>query len=103
VHRCVGAVLTPAGSPPPLSGHCPHQRRRAVVADSGINLFLASLVLRSKDPENPPLKALLLSMLGGLVLGLVGWLGGELVQRMGVGVTPGASLDAPNSLISPDR
>ena len=75
----------------------------AIVADSGINLFLASWVLRRKDPENPSLKALLLSMLGGLVLGLVGWLGGELVQRMGVGVTPGASLDAPNSLISPDR
>jgi hypothetical protein len=36
------------------------------------------------------------------VLGLVGWLGGELVQRMGVSVIPGANLDAPNTLLSPD-
>ena len=57
---------------------------------------VASWVLRRKDPENPPLKALLLSALGGLVLSFVGWLGGELVQRMGVGVTPGANLNAPN-------
>jgi uncharacterized membrane protein len=74
----------------------------AVAADSGINLFLASWALRRKNPENPPLKALLLSALGGLVLGLVGWMGGELVQRMGVGVSPGANLDAPNSLLSPN-
>jgi uncharacterized membrane protein len=70
----------------------------AIVADTGINLFFASWIVRRRDPENPPRKALLLSALGGAVLGLVGWLGGELVQRMGVGVTPGANLDAPNSL-----
>jgi uncharacterized membrane protein len=34
-----------------------------------------------------------------LVLGAVGgWLGGELVDRLGVGVDSGANLDAPNSL-----
>jgi hypothetical protein len=27
-----------------------------------------------------------------------GWLGGELVDRLGVGVDPGANLDAPSSL-----
>jgi uncharacterized membrane protein len=70
----------------------------AIAADMGINLFLASWALRRRDPENPPRKALLLSALGGLVLGLVGWLGGELVQRLGVSVTPGANLEAPNSL-----
>ena len=74
----------------------------ALAADTSINLFLASWVLRRKDPENPPLKALLLSALGGLVLGLVGWLGGELVERLGVGVTPGAHLNAPNSLTHPE-
>jgi uncharacterized membrane protein len=74
----------------------------ALVADTGINLFLASWLIRRGDPENPPPKALLLSALGGAVLGLVGWLGGELVQRLGVGVTPGANLDAPNSLLSPE-
>lgn len=67
----------------------------AVAADTGINLFFASWVLRRKDPEHPPSKALLLSGLGGALLALVGWLGGELVQRMGVGVAPDASLGAP--------
>lgn len=34
-----------------------------------------------------------------LLLGAVGgWLGGELVDRLGVGVDTGANLDAPNSL-----
>jgi uncharacterized membrane protein len=34
-----------------------------------------------------------------LMLGAVaGWLGGELVDRLGVGVDDGAHLDAPNSL-----
>jgi len=37
--------------------------------------------------------------LGALALGAVGgWLGGELVDRLGVGVDTGAHLDAPNSL-----
>jgi uncharacterized membrane protein len=36
---------------------------------------------------------------GALVLGSVaGWLGGELVNRLGVGVDDGANLDAPSSL-----
>ena len=35
----------------------------------------------------------------GLVLALItGWLGGELVERLGVGVDRGAHLDAPSSL-----
>jgi uncharacterized membrane protein len=35
----------------------------------------------------------------GLGLALVtGWLGGELVDRLGVGVDEGANLDAPSSL-----
>ena len=35
----------------------------------------------------------------GLILALVtGWLGGELVERLGVGVDRGANLDAPSSL-----
>jgi hypothetical protein len=34
-----------------------------------------------------------------LVLALIaGWLGGELVERLGVGVDEGAHLNAPNSL-----
>jgi uncharacterized membrane protein len=37
----------------------------------------------------------LLALGGG---GVAAWLGGELVDRLGVGVTPGANLDAPSSL-----
>ena len=34
-----------------------------------------------------------------LVIGAIaGWLGGELVDRLGVGVDDGANLDAPSSL-----
>jgi len=32
-----------------------------------------------------------------------GWLGGELVERLGVGVTLGANLNAPNSLTHGER
>lgn len=36
---------------------------------------------------------------GGAAVGLVtAWLGGELVVRLGVGVDPGAHVDAPSSL-----
>ena len=74
----------------------------AIIADTSINLFFASWLLRRNDPENPPLKALALSGLGVVVLAAVGWFGGELVQRMGVSVSPSANLDAPSSLLSPE-
>jgi uncharacterized membrane protein len=46
----------------------------------------------------PPTLAMILS-LGGVGLGAVtGWLGGELVDRLGVGVDDGAHLNAPSSL-----
>lgn len=70
----------------------------AIIADTTVNLFFASWLLRRKDPENPPAKALALAGLGGLALAAVGWFGGELVQRMGVSVSPTAGLDAPSSL-----
>ncbi|KQY86860.1 MULTISPECIES: DUF2231 domain-containing protein [Roseateles] len=61
-------------------------------------LFAASAWLRSADPGAPPALALVLSF-GGAGLSLVtAWLGGELVDRLGVGVSDGAHLDAPSSL-----
>lgn len=61
-------------------------------------LFAASAWLRHDNPAAPPLLALLLSF-GGAGLSLVtAWLGGELVDRLGVGVSDGAHLDAPSSL-----
>jgi len=61
-------------------------------------LFAASWYYRRGDPAHPSDTASLLS-LAGVLLGVVtAWLGGELVDRLGVGVDPGAHLDAPNSL-----
>ena len=61
-------------------------------------LFIASWWLRHDLPERPEMSASLLGFIG-LVLALVGgWLGGELVERLGVGIDEGANLDAPNSL-----
>ena len=71
----------------------------AIIGDATINLFAASWWARRHDPENPPAKATLLALLGGMALGAVGWFGGELVQRMGVSVSPDANLDAPSSLL----
>jgi uncharacterized membrane protein len=60
-------------------------------------LFLGSWLLR--DPElSPPAAALVLSFCGvGLAL-VTAWLGGELVDRLGVGVYEDAGLNASNSL-----
>jgi hypothetical protein len=42
--------------------------------------------------------ALAASFVAFVIAGATGWLGGELVDRLGVGVDDGAHLDAPNSL-----
>src|SRR3954452_13444882 len=55
--------------------------------------------LRSTGPDNAPSSGVFVIELLALVLGSVaGWLGGELVDRLGVGVDDGANLDAPSSL-----
>ena len=63
-----------------------------------LSLFGASLYLRWDNPAAPPDVALLLSLCGVLLGAVTGWLGGELVDRLGVGVDPGAHLNAPSSL-----
>ena len=64
-------------------------------------LFVVSWWLRHDLPERPEMLASVLGFIG-LGLALVGgWLGGELVERLGVGVDEGANLDAPNSLTTP--
>jgi uncharacterized membrane protein len=62
-------------------------------------LFLVSWAIRTNvGPVSPPGGAIVLSCLGiGLAL-VTGWLGGELVDRMGVGVDEGAHLNSPTSL-----
>jgi uncharacterized membrane protein len=61
-------------------------------------LFAASWYLRRESPGVPSTAAFALSFIGVAAALLGGWLGGELVERLGVSVTPGANLDAPNSL-----
>lgn len=61
-------------------------------------LFVASWGMRSTLPEQPTTLASILSFVGLAAAMLGGWLGGELVERLGVGVDEGANLNAPNSL-----
>jgi uncharacterized membrane protein len=61
-------------------------------------LFAASWFLRRDDVGNPSGVAITLSVLAVLLALVTGWLGGELVDRLGVGVEDGAHLNAPSSL-----
>ena len=61
-------------------------------------LFAGSWWLRRGAPDDPSALAFVLGLIGlGLAL-ITGWLGGELVDRLGVGVDDGANVDAPSSL-----
>ncbi|HLL65202.1 MAG TPA: DUF2231 domain-containing protein [Micromonosporaceae bacterium] len=62
-------------------------------------LFLISLLARIGGEDRQPTWGLfLLELVGAVLLGASGWMGGELVDRHGVGVHPGANVDAPSSL-----
>jgi uncharacterized membrane protein len=61
-------------------------------------LFAMSWAIRGTDPANPSGLAFIFSFAGGLFALVTGWLGGELVVRLSVGVDEGAHLDAPSSL-----
>ena len=65
-------------------------------------LFAGSFWLRysGRPPGDhlPGTGALVLSFAGALLSGLTAWLGGELVDRLAVGVDDGAHVDSPNSL-----
>ncbi|HVJ31077.1 MAG TPA: DUF2231 domain-containing protein [Gammaproteobacteria bacterium] len=61
-------------------------------------LFVASALLRANLPSAPAGAAYVCSF-GGAALALVtAWLGGELVDRLGIGVSEGAHADASSSL-----
>ena len=63
-------------------------------------MFALSWLLRSDAPRAPEGMALALSFAAGALALFTGWLGGELVDRLAVGVDEGAHLDAPSSLSS---
>jgi uncharacterized membrane protein len=61
-------------------------------------MFAGSWWLRRGSPGVPTDLALTLSFAGAVLALGTGWLGGELVDRLGVGVDEGANLNAPSSL-----
>ncbi|HET7471257.1 MAG TPA: DUF2231 domain-containing protein [Gemmatimonadales bacterium] len=64
-------------------------------------LFALSWLLQRPSPGAPPTEAIVLALVGVVLAAGTAWLGGELVDRLGVGIDDGAHLDAPNSLSSP--
>ncbi len=79
-------------------------RARRVGATHGIGnvvvvgLFIVSWALRVSDPGHPGAAPFILSLIGVLLALVTGWLGGELVERLGIGVDQGAHADSPSSL-----
>jgi uncharacterized membrane protein len=64
-------------------------------------LFAVSWLLRKGAPGHvPSTSAFVVALVAALLATMTGWLGGELVDRLGVGVDPDASLDAPASFES---
>jgi uncharacterized membrane protein len=61
-------------------------------------LFIVSWFMRKPAPTAPSTGAFVLSFIAVALALVTGWLGGELVDRLGVGVDRGAHLDAPSSL-----
>ena len=61
-------------------------------------LFAASWYLRRRHPSMPEPAAFALSFTGAVLTPVTAWLGGELANRLGVGVDDGAHLNAPSSL-----
>jgi uncharacterized membrane protein len=70
-------------------------------------LFAGSWYLRYTSTDflahQPTTLALALSLMGFVLSAITGWLGGELVDRLSVGIDDGANLNAPSSLTGPVR
>ena len=63
-----------------------------------VALFAAAWWLRRDGPADAAGLPIVLQVIGVLGAVVTGWLGGELVDRLGVGVDPGAHVNAPSSL-----
>lgn len=64
-------------------------------------LFAASWWLRSATPAQAPVAAYVCAFGAASIALVTAWLGGELVDRLGVGVSPNANLNARSSLSGP--
>jgi uncharacterized membrane protein len=63
-----------------------------------VALFAISWLLRYDAPTTPGTLPFVLSVIAVGIALVTGWLGGELVDRLAVGVDDGAHLNAPSSL-----
>lgn len=62
-------------------------------------MFAISWFLRGGNADFVPNSLALVLTFAGVAMALItGWIGGELVYRLGVGVDPGAHVNAPSSL-----
>lgn len=61
-------------------------------------LFGASWLLRRADPGKRAVAPFVLAAIGGGLAAATGWLGGELVGTLGIGVEPQAGVNNPSSL-----
>ena len=68
-----------------------------------VGLFIVGWLLRRPAPQSPPTVAVVLSFVGVALALVTGWLGGELVDRLGVGVDDVANLNASSSLTEKSR
>jgi len=66
-----------------------------------VGLFALSWWLRRPAPSAPGTGPIVISAVAVAIALVTGWLGGELVDRLSVGVDDGAHLDAPSSLSGP--
>jgi uncharacterized membrane protein len=66
-----------------------------------LGLFALSWLLRRPNSSLPPTGAIVVGVVGVVLISATAWLGGELVERLGVGVDDGANLDAPSSISEP--
>jgi uncharacterized membrane protein len=70
----------------------------AAVNVAVLAVFFVSWYLRPDPRSAPGTVPIVLSLVGVLAALPAGWLGGELVERLGIGVHPGANPDAPSSV-----
>jgi uncharacterized membrane protein len=70
---------------------------------TGVGLFVVSWAMRLGRLPTTRLAPFIVGLVGFGVLAVGGWLGGELVERLGVGVYDDANVNAPSSLTRGDR
>jgi len=73
-------------------------RLRTLFLIAAVLAVVSWLLRRAADDWTPNAGALVCSFVGVALAAVTGWLGGELVDRLGVGVDDDADLDAPSSL-----